>query len=210
MGWMGSQKKESQRKSELESDHSETAAQGKGEANSKRRRTRSPSPPASVAIAGLAPLQRFQPAVVDKNHSVMSQTQTVSPPPPVTPMKSLKRPVSEVSPSPAVMLTDGPTDQHTPIVSKPIAPIFSPYRKPINPSKVMEGPNDVGSDPITFDGESMNGYARHQEHPDGKRLIKDNEWRLANTAANGEGFIEGYYQNSRQVVFFSFFCNSVA
>jgi hypothetical protein len=88
------------------------------------------------------------------------------------------------------------------LASKSIAPIFqSPLPKPVTPRKTdAHGPKHQGSDPLTFEGQAWSGYAKYQEHPDAKRLVANNEWRMANTAANAEVFIEGYYQNSRCVL----------
>lgn len=42
-------------------------------------------------------------------------------------------------------------------------------------------------------------YASKESNQDAARLLKDQEWRLKNTAERGNegGFIDGYYQNSR-------------
>jgi hypothetical protein len=188
LGWMASQQGDSNRK-----PGSSDSTRTKTEVESKRERTRSPSP-SSVEASGLAPLRQSTTAKEDDQTPAL---QTIASPPPVTPAKSIRRPTPEVSPPPAPMLIDGPNDQTTPLPGKAVAPIFSPHSKSITLAKPICRPEDVGSDPITFEGQSINGYAKYQEHPDAKRLVKDNEWRLANTAANGEGFIEGYYQNSR-------------
>lgn len=58
--------------------------------------------------------------------------------------------------------------------------------------------HSVGTDPSAFEDLPYNGYAKYQEHPDAKRLVNDERWRKEHTAAN-EGFIDGYYQNSRSV-----------
>jgi DNA repair protein REV1 len=42
-------------------------------------------------------------------------------------------------------------------------------------------------------------YSTKESNDDAARLLKNQEWRLKNTAERGNegGFIDGYYQNSR-------------
>lgn len=64
------------------------------------------------------------------------------------------------------------------------------------PSKGQAPPTTT--DPMTFDQTIASGYAKYEENKDAKRLMQSEEWRGLHTAVN-EGFLEGYYQNSRYV-----------
>lgn len=80
-----------------------------------------------------------------------------------------------------------------------LAPVFA--GKSPNSIRQIVAPNkgqSVGmtSDPLTFAHAAAMGYAKNAENVDAKRLMQKAEWREQHTAAN-EGFLEGYYQNSR-------------
>lgn len=109
---------------------------------------------------------------------------------------------AEPSPEPT---THAPT---TPKKPTPLAPVFtkSPAppraKSPIEDTESLEYPPNAlppTTDQRAFDrAKAMGWYATRTENPDAKRLMKSAEWREQHTAAN-EGFLEGYYQNSRYV-----------
>ncbi|KAJ9118207.1 hypothetical protein QFC22_004113 [Naganishia vaughanmartiniae] len=87
----------------------------------------------------------------------------------------------------------------TPSKNPHLAPVF--FGKSPNSIKQLAAPpkgQSIGltSDPLTFAHAAAMGYAAGAENMDAKRLMKSAEWREQHTAAN-EGFLEGYYQNSR-------------
>lgn len=112
-----------------------------------------------------------------------------------------------VSPKPHDIESPNPT---TPVKRSPLAPVFTKSPAPV-PHQAAPNPADVPGSPYPRDAptpttdqraferaKAMGWYATRTENPDAKRLMKSAEWREQHTAAN-EGFLEGYYQNSRCV-----------
>lgn len=94
----------------------------------------------------------------------------------------------------------------TPDKPTSLAPVFTkspapPRAKtPTKDTESLEYPPNAPpptTDQKAFErAKAMGWYATRTENPDAKRLMKSAEWRAQHTAAN-EGFLEGYYQNSR-------------
>lgn len=104
----------------------------------------------------------------------------------------------------------GPSNPTTPIKRPPLAPVFTKSPAPVpqqaqpdvTAEQSLQYPRDAPpptTDQRAFErAAAMGWYATRTENPDAKRLMKSAEWREQHTAAN-EGFLEGYYQNSRYV-----------
>jgi hypothetical protein len=104
----------------------------------------------------------------------------------------------------------GPSNPTTPVKRPPLAPVFTKSPAPAahhpqpDPAAEPGSPYPRNAPPPTTDqraferAHAMGWYATRTENPDAKRLMKSAEWREQHTAAN-EGFLEGYYQNSRCV-----------
>lgn len=94
----------------------------------------------------------------------------------------------------------------TPDKATLLAPVFTkspapPRAKtPIKDTESLEYPPNAPpptTDQKAFErAKAMGWYATRTENPDAKRLMQSAEWRAQHTAAN-DGFLEGYYQNSR-------------
>ncbi|KAI9639788.1 uncharacterized protein MKK02DRAFT_18867 [Dioszegia hungarica] len=98
----------------------------------------------------------------------------------------------------------------TKVTSPPPAPVVSSSTKLATPSKLqpvdpfasrqspVKPPTPKKETPKRAETQ-WEFYASKESNEDAARLLKDQEWRLKNTAERGNegGFIDGYYQNSR-------------
>jgi DNA repair protein REV1 len=124
---------------------------------------------------------------------------------PVEKVDSLPTPLDHPVPLAVV-----PSNPPTPTKRTPLAPVFTKSPAPVPPpappdvtaEQGLQYPRDAPlptTDQRAFErAAAMGWYATRTENPDAKRLMKSAEWREQHTAAN-EGFLEGYYQNSRCV-----------
>lgn len=117
---------------------------------------------------------------------------------PVTKPRS-ENPVPISDPPPAPTKTDD-----SPVISAPNRPAPLETVKPptlsvahLSPAKASPNRKEVWA-PKKAESQ-WEFYATKDSNEDAARLLKDQEWRLKNTAERGNegGFIDGYYQNSR-------------
>jgi DNA repair protein REV1 len=135
------------------------------------------------------------------NPPIVTKTEQASPQPPALPQLTARTSISAPSPQihkPA-MITPHRSTPAVPPRPHEAAPSLSKSPDPPAMGPVISPEKDKTTPKTQRPEGAFDFYSTKESNDDAARLLKNQEWRLKNTAERGNegGFIDGYYQNSR-------------